>query len=266
MFPDNFLFFIGLTTLVSLAPGANTMFVMSQAALKGRRAGIAAGLGIEVSNVFYFLLIAFGLSSLVAASEMIFDLLKWGGALYLAVLGVFAFAHSFKKEEPAPVAAIPAVRSSHGSFFDGLAIGMGNPKTIIWFLTLLPQFINKDRDVFAQTMTIAVVGTIIDLAVQWLYVYAGGHLSRFLSRPRIRAWFERGMGIVFMALALLVALSHRTDKPPQLPGGLSGPPASSEMSHGKTQTAHRRQELFLLVDAPLAGAALWRDRLRGSGA
>src|ERR1700754_921296 len=125
MFPDNFLIFIGLTTLVSLAPGANTMFVMSQAALKGRSAGIFAGLGIEVSNVVYFLLIAFGLSSLVAASEMVFDVLKWGGALYLAILGVFAFAHSFKQHPPAPVAAIPAVRASHGSFFDGLAIGMG---------------------------------------------------------------------------------------------------------------------------------------------
>jgi hypothetical protein len=131
---------------------------------------------------------------------------------------------------------------------------MGNPKTIIWFLTLLPQFINKDRDVFAQTMTIAVVGTIIDVAVQWLYVYAGGHLSRFLARPRIRAWFERGMGIVFMGLALLVALSHGTGKPSQ----------SKETANVQTQTAHRRQELFLLVDAPLARPAPWRDRLRGS--
>jgi threonine/homoserine/homoserine lactone efflux protein len=209
MFPDNFIAFIGITTLVSLAPGANTMFVMSQAALKGRRAGIFAGLGIEVSNVFYFLLIAFGLSGLIAASEMVFDLLKWGGAIFLAVLGVNAFARSFTREQPSPVAAIPTVRSSHGAFFDGLAIGMGNPKTIIWFLTLLPQFINKQGDVFAQTMTIAVVGTIIDIGVQWLYVYAGGALSRFLSQPRIRAWFERGMGIIFMALALVVALSHR---------------------------------------------------------
>jgi threonine/homoserine/homoserine lactone efflux protein len=87
-------------------------------------------------------------------------------------------------------------------------IGIGNPKTIIWFLTLLPQFINKQRDVFAQTMTIAVVGTIIDLAMQWVYVYAGGALSRFMGRPNVRAWFERGVGLVFMGLALVVALSH----------------------------------------------------------
>src|SRR5262245_9470479 len=165
MFPDNFIAFIGITTLVSLAPGANTMFIMSQSALRGHRAGIAAGLGIEVSNVLYFLLIAFGLSGLVAASEMVFDVLKWGGALFLAVLGVFSFARSFQPHVPPPVTATPAVRSSRGAFFDGLFIGIGNPKTIIWFLTLLPQFINTERDVFAQTMTIAVVGTIIDLAV-----------------------------------------------------------------------------------------------------
>ena len=209
MFPDNFVAFMGITTLVSLAPGANTMFVMSQSALRGHRAGIAAGLGIEVSNVVYFLLIAFGLATVVATSEGVFDFLKWMGALYLAILGVLAFGRSFQKQQPPPVTEVPVVKASHGAFIDGLMIGLGNPKTIIWFLTLLPQFINKDRDVFAQTMTIAVVGTIIDIAVQWLYVYAGGALSRFLGKPDIRAWFERGIGIIFMGLALVVALSHR---------------------------------------------------------
>ena len=209
MFPDNFVAFMGITTLVSLAPGANTMFVMSQSALRGHRAGIAAGLGIEVSNVVYFLLIAFGLATVVATSEGVFDFLKWIGALYLAILGVLAFGRSFQKQPAPPVTEVPVVKASHGAFIDGLMIGLGNPKTIIWFLTLLPQFINKDRDVFAQTITIAVVGTIIDIAVQWLYVYAGGALSRFLGKPDIRAWFERGMGIIFMGLALVVALSHR---------------------------------------------------------
>ena len=208
MFPDNFIAFIGITTLVSLAPGANTMFVMSQAALRGRRAGIMAGLGIETANVIYFLLVAFGLATVVATSEIVFDILKWGGALYLAVLGLLAFGRSLRPRVQAPVTEVPTVRSSHGAFLDGFVIAMGNPKTIIWFLTLLPQFINKERDVFAQTMTIAVVGTIIDVAVQWLYVYAGGALSRFMSIPRVRTWFERGMGIIFMGLALVVALSH----------------------------------------------------------
>jgi threonine/homoserine/homoserine lactone efflux protein len=208
MFPDNFVAFIGITTLVSLAPGANTMFVMSESALRGHRAGIMAGLGIEVSNVFYFLLIAFGLATVVATSEVIFDALKWMGAVYLAVIGVLAFGRSFRRIGPAPAVEVPTVRSSH-AFFDGLVIGLGNPKTIIWFLTLLPQFINKERDVFAQTMTIAVVGTIIDIAVQWLYVYAGGHLSRFMGERHVRTWFERGMGVIFMGLALVVALSHR---------------------------------------------------------
>jgi homoserine/homoserine lactone efflux protein len=208
MFPDNFVAFIGITTLVSLAPGANTMFVMSQSALRGHRAGIAAGLGVELSNVIYFLLIAFGLATVVATSTIVFDVLKWMGAIYLAVLGVLAFGRSFQKFTPPPVTEVPTVRASHGAFVDGFMIGIGNPKTIIWFLTLLPQFINKQRDVFAQTMTIAVVGTIIDIAMQWVYVYAGGALSRFMGRPNVRAWFERGVGLVFMGLAMVVALSH----------------------------------------------------------
>jgi homoserine/homoserine lactone efflux protein len=207
MFPDNFVAFIGITTMVSLAPG--TMFIMSQAALRGRTAGIAAGLGIETANILYFLLIAFGLATVVATSEVVFDILKWSGALYLAIIGISGFIRSFRKELlTPPVAEVPAVRSSHGAYLDGLMIGIGNPKTIIWFLTLLPQFINKDRDVFAQTMTIAVVGTIIDMGVQWLYVHAGGAMSRWLGQPSVRAWFERGVGCVFIGLALVVALSQ----------------------------------------------------------
>ncbi len=64
--PDNLLLFIGMTTLVSLAPGPNVMFIMSQAALRGHRAGIMAGFGIQVANVVYFALTAHGLAGLIA--------------------------------------------------------------------------------------------------------------------------------------------------------------------------------------------------------
>jgi homoserine/homoserine lactone efflux protein len=96
-----------------------------------------------------------------------------------------------------------------GAFFDGLMLGFGNPKTIIWFITLLPQFIDAGGHVLSQTLVIGVVGTIIDMAVQWMYTHLGGSLSRFLAKPHIRRWFERGVGVVFIVLALLVAFGLR---------------------------------------------------------
>ncbi len=210
MLPDNFLLFIGMTTLVSMAPGPNVMFIMSQAALRGHRAGMMAGFGIQVANVVYFALTAVGLGVLIATSELAFFILKYAGAAYLAFLGVMAIFRSFQKHKPLdtnqPVPVIPVGR---GAFFDGLMIGFGNPKTVIWFTILLPQFINASRDVASQTIAIGVVGTIVDVAVQLMYTYIGGTLQRFLGKPQIRAWFERGVGIVFLGLALLVVIAYK---------------------------------------------------------
>lgn len=211
MLPDNFLGFMLLTTLVSLAPGPNVMFIMSQAALRGHRAGMMAGFGIQFANVIYFALTAVGLGVLIATSPLAFFILKWVGAGYLALLGVMAVVRSFQAHaqpldagQPAPVIAV-----GRGAFFDGLMIGFGNPKTVIWFTILMPQFINPTRDVASQTVAIGLVGTMIDMAVQWMYTYLGGTLQRFLGKPNIRAWFERGVGIVFIALALLVAFAYK---------------------------------------------------------
>ena len=208
--PDNLLLFIGMTTLVSLAPGPNVMFIMSQAALRGHRAGLMAGFGIQVANVVYFALTALGLAGLIATSPLAFFVLKWVGAGYLALIGTLALLRSLKAHippdasQPAPVIAV-----GRGAFFDGLMLRFGNPKTIIWFITLLPQFIDARGDVLSQTLVIGVVGTVIDMTVQWMYTHLGGSLSRFLAKPHIRKWFERGVGIVFIALALLVAFGLR---------------------------------------------------------
>jgi len=126
------------------------------------------------------------------------------------LIGVLALIRSFKphtpvdSDQPAPVIAV-----GRGAFFDGLMLGLGNPKTIIWFITLLPQFIDAKQHVLTQTLVIGVIGTIIDMAIQLMYTHIGGAMSRFLAKPNIRKWFERGVGIVFIALALLVAFGMR---------------------------------------------------------
>ena len=208
--PDNLLLFIGMTTLVSLAPGPNVMFIMSQAALRGHRAGIMAGFGIQVANVVYFALTALGLAGLFATSPLAFFVLKWVGAGYLALIGALALIRSFKTHIPPDASQpTPVIAVGRGAFFDGLMLGFGNPKTIIWFITLLPQFIDANSDVLSQTLVIGVVGTAIDMTVQWMYTHLGGSLSRFLGKPHIRKWFERGVGVVFIVLALLVAFGLR---------------------------------------------------------
>jgi homoserine/homoserine lactone efflux protein len=210
MIPDNFLLFMVLTTFVSMAPGPNVMFIMSQAALRGHRAGMMAGFGIQVANLVYFALTALGLGVLMQTSELAFFFVKWAGAGCLAVIGLAAVVRSFKPEplldpsQPSPVMAV-----GKGSFRDGLMIGFGNPKTIFWFMVFLPQFINAEGNVLTQTLALGTVGALIDLLVQWLYTHLGGRLSGLLGNPVIRKWFERGVGAVFIILALVVVFTFR---------------------------------------------------------
>ena len=116
--PDNLLLFIGLTTLVSLAPGPNVMYIMSQSALRGRRAGLMAGLGIQIANVVYFALTLLGLGVLIATSELLFLILKWTGAGYLALIGVMALIRSFRSHPVVDPRAVraggAATQSRHG--------------------------------------------------------------------------------------------------------------------------------------------------------
>lgn len=210
MIPDNFLLFMVLTTFVSLAPGPNTMFIMSQAALRGHRAGMMAGFGIQIANLVYFTLTALGLGVLMQTSEIAFLIIKWAGAGCLALIGLAAVARSFQKEpavdasQPAPIMPV-----GRGAFWDGLMIGFGNPKTVFWFMVFLPQFISAQGNVLTQTLALGVVGALIDLGVQWLYTHLGGRLSGFLGNHTIRRWFERGVGAVFIILALIVVFTFR---------------------------------------------------------
>lgn len=198
--------FAGLAMAISVAPGPNVLFVMTQSAWRGRRAGFFAAAGIETANSLYVLCSAIGLAGLIAASGAAFEIIKWAGAAYLAWLGFQAIRHSFDPGDPAPLSTGEA---SVKAYRDGVVIGLGNPKTILFFLALFPQFIDPARPVWAQSLVLGFLGIGIDLIVQVLYATAGGILSNALSRKPVKRWFERCIGGAFMGLAVVAALVRR---------------------------------------------------------
>jgi homoserine/homoserine lactone efflux protein len=206
MLPDNLAAFLLVTTLSSFVPGPSVIFVMSQAAWRGPRAGMMAGAGIQTSNTVYFALSGLGLASVIAASGAAFMAIKWIGAAYLLWLGVMAIRHSFRRDM-APAMATGA--ASARGYRDGFLVGFGNPKTILYFVALLPQFIDPSRPILTQTLVLGVIACAIDFSADVAYAFAGGALSRTLNRPSIRRWFERGIGGVFIALSALAAVYRR---------------------------------------------------------
>lgn len=204
--PSTLLAYIGLVIAISVAPGPNVLFVMTQSAWRGRRAGFFAAAGIETANSLYVLCSAIGLAGLIAASGAAFEIIKWAGAAYLAWLGFQAIRHSFDAGDPAPLSTGEA---SVKAYRDGLVIGLGNPKTILFFLALFPQFIDPARPVWTQSLVLGFLGIGIDLIVQVLYATTGGLLANALSRKAVKRWFERCIGGAFLGLAVAAALVRR---------------------------------------------------------
>jgi homoserine/homoserine lactone efflux protein len=203
--PDNLVAYTALTLLVCLTPGPAVLFVVGQASWRGPRAGFAAAFGILVGNLVYWALSAFGLIAVIAASGTFFMALKYAGAVYLAWLGVTAIISTFR-----PVSAPPSQRPAMHGFRDGALVQLANPKAVLFFVALLPQFIDTDGAVTGQILILCLVGSIIEISVLSLYSLVGAALSSVMRKPAVRKWFDRSIGVLFIALAALAATYRNT--------------------------------------------------------
>ena len=198
--------FAVVTGLVSLVPGQQMVFVMTQAAWRGPRAGAAALAGLQLGNAMWFVMAGLGLGTLALAWPGAFTALTAAGALYLAWLGWQAWRHAGTQ----PSGEAPR-RSSGHALRDSLAVSLSNPKSLVYVLALLPPFVVPKLQVAPQLALLAAVAIALDLVVGAVYVAAGGSLSAAMSRPMVGLWLRRAIGTMFLALAvaILVALARR---------------------------------------------------------
>jgi threonine/homoserine/homoserine lactone efflux protein len=200
--PAKLLLFATVTGTVSLVPGPQMVFVLTQSAWRGHRAGLAALGGLQLGNIFWFVAAGFGLGTLALAWPRAIGALAAAGALYLAWLGWHAIAgsrdHSSAEETQPP-------RSRH-ALRDSVAIALGNPKSLVYVLALLPPFLSFDRPLAPQLAILAAIAVICDMVVGLAYVMAGSSLAAAMARPVTRMWLERGVGIVFLSLAVIITI------------------------------------------------------------
>jgi threonine/homoserine/homoserine lactone efflux protein len=192
--------FLAVAVLVALAPGPDNLLVLSLGMARGRRAGVAFGLGCALGCLNHTLLAALGVSALIAASPAAFTALKVAGGLYLIWLGVQALRNA--RAVGAPPAA-PADTPAK-LFVKGLVANAINPKVILFFLAFLPQFVDGRRGhlawqiaqlgVLFTAMTVVIFG-----AIGW---FAGSVGERLARRPAIGTWLDRVAGGIFVALGL----------------------------------------------------------------
>jgi threonine/homoserine/homoserine lactone efflux protein len=213
-------FFCVAVLLLNLTPGPDTAFIVGQSVAHGRRAGLMSVLGISAGCVVHTLAIALGLSALLAASTNAFLVVKLVGAAYLVYLGVrmiiatgrhgrsASLAARSGADKPAPVGKR---RSNRRTFMQGFITNVTNPKVVLFFLSLFPQFVSagsahKGLAFAVLGAILIVISTVYNGAVAWV---AGSITKRMKSAPRAQAWLERSVGAMFIALGARIALTDR---------------------------------------------------------
>ncbi|MDD5248724.1 MAG: LysE family translocator [Rhodocyclaceae bacterium] len=200
--------FLAAAAFVTLAPGPDNLMLLSIGMARGRRQGMAFGLGCASGCLNHTALAALGVSALIAASLWAFTALKIAGGLYLIWLGAQALRNA-RGMTLAPAGAAPC--ESVGRFFvKGLIANAINPKVVLFFLAFLPQFVDTARGHVAWQ--IAQLGLVFTLQGALLFGAIGwfsGSVGRWLARrPGMGAWLDRAAGGIFVLLGLRLIASR----------------------------------------------------------
>lgn len=187
--------FLLVAVVVTLTPGPATALVLRVSAREGRRAALGAIVGNEIGVLGWAALSALGVSSLILASEIAYDVLRFGGAAVLIALGLRSLLH-----RSADVAAVPRWTG----WRTGLLSSAANPKLAIFFVALFPQFLHPGDAVLPAALAMAAVIVVLDFVWFGTLAWTVDRAGRAL-RPRVRRVLERVSGGVLVALGLRVA-------------------------------------------------------------
>lgn len=193
------LLFCMTETVLCLIPGPAVLFVVSVAISRGIRPGLSAALGILSGNVLYFALSATGVAAVLIASSSLFNLLKLVGAGYLIWLGLRMLL--MRAGEPAGIPATPDRRI----LLRGFLVQTSNPKALVFFLALLPQFINPESAVAWQILILGASSVLIEFLVLGVYIVLAAR-ARQLAGARLAGPIERIGGGFLVAVGTHLAI------------------------------------------------------------
>ncbi len=205
--PEQFFGFLLAAVLITASPGPDNLMVLSMGISKGRRQGIAFGLGCALGCLSHTLLAVIGVSALIAASPAAFTLLKIGGGLYLVWLGVQALRSTGNARLGAAQTGDPSLLRL---FMKGMLANAINPKVVLFFLSFLPQFVLPANG--QAPLQMAVLGLIFTLQAAVLFsllgVFSGSVGQLLMKRPGVAAWLDRIAGVVFVGLGLRLIVTR----------------------------------------------------------
>ncbi len=188
-------------------PGPATVLTVARATTSGTRVGLATGLGIAVGDIVHTALAVLGISAIILASAFLFSLIKYLGAAYLVYLGIRAII----EKAPANAAQQPVSLTPREAFRQGILAEVLNPKTAMFFLAFLPQFVKPENgSVLLQLTTLGTILVALGLTSTVIFALCAGRVGGFLKHnPTVVRWQGRVVGSIYCALGLRLAFQER---------------------------------------------------------
>jgi threonine/homoserine/homoserine lactone efflux protein len=212
----HFLLFLTAAVLLAIAPGPGMLYVLARSLAGGKREGILSALGTFLGGMVHVLAAALGVSIILAKSAVAFATVKYVGAAYLCFLGV-QMIRDVRREKANPEDAIQQddkrdAQPARNPLWQGVATEVLNPKTALFFLSFIPQFVNRGGGhVFLQFVALGTISVAMNTTADLIVIVMAGPLG---ERTRASATFRRRQrtvtGAIMIGLGTYLATSKST--------------------------------------------------------
>jgi threonine/homoserine/homoserine lactone efflux protein len=205
--PHKFALFLTAALLLALAPGPGMLYVLARTLAGGRREGVLSSSGTFVGGMVHVLAAAAGVSVVLARSAIAFSTVKYAGAAYLCFLGVRMILAARRNGDELPAEAGLRVRNP---FWQGIATEVLNPKTALFFLSFIPQFVNREvGHLFLQFLVLGTISVTLNTSADLVVTMFAGPLgNRIRSSAKFRRAQRTATGAVMIGLGSYLAVSR----------------------------------------------------------
>jgi homoserine/homoserine lactone efflux protein len=202
------LLFVVTEAVLCLTPGPAVLFIVSCGLARGGHAALWGNAGILSANTFYFIVSAFGLGAVLLGSHEVFTVVKYGGAAYLVWLGIQTIRGAGLAINT-DARAQPRVQGWH-MLARGFVLQAANPKALLFFVALLPQFIDTHRAIAPQMLILAVTSAAVEFVILAGYGYFAGRAAALARDARFVRATNRASGGLLVATGTLLALKSES--------------------------------------------------------
>jgi threonine/homoserine/homoserine lactone efflux protein len=208
-----FVLFLTAALLLAIAPGPGMLYVLARSLAGGKHEGILSALGTFLGGMVHVLAAALGVSLILARSAMAFSIVKYAGAAYLCILGVRMILDARREREGKQEVCEPQSLSSESSaaarnpLWQGIATEVLNPKTALFFLSFIPQFVNRaNGNVFFQFVLLGTISVCLNTSADLVVILLAGPLgNKIRSSARFRRRQRTLTGAVMIGLGTYLA-------------------------------------------------------------